>query len=199
MAETDARPLPARRKWMTVAIATVVQLVSFWAVIIGMARSTAEEGTEVGASQLVERAQAAAPASLGEGLCPHGIGRARRSSGVAGSRPRLDGAGDAAVRCAPRATVSAGGALLQALGLSVPEGARPEDHSRLAVTGEEKPTSYCRHGAPARRAAQSVPVHAVEYVSLPGGSPRLEAERCLIEPSDGPSFGSPRRATEKVT
>ena len=46
MAETDARSLPSRRKWLTVAAATVIQLVSFWSVIIGMARSTAEEGTE---------------------------------------------------------------------------------------------------------------------------------------------------------
>ena len=63
MAETDARPLPSRRKWMTVAAATVLELVSFWAVIYGMARSTAEEGS-------VAAGAAGGAFSLGVSLVP---------------------------------------------------------------------------------------------------------------------------------
>ncbi len=46
MAVTDARPLSPRRKWTVVVLATVVELVSFWSIIIGMSRATAEQGTE---------------------------------------------------------------------------------------------------------------------------------------------------------
>jgi hypothetical protein len=63
MAMTDARPLPTRRKWMTVALATAVELVAFWGIVIGMARSTAEEGSEVAGA-------AAGPFALGFALVP---------------------------------------------------------------------------------------------------------------------------------
>ena len=63
MAVTDARPLPPRRKWITVILATVVELVAFWSVIVGMARSTAEEGSEIAGS-------AAGAFALGFALVP---------------------------------------------------------------------------------------------------------------------------------
>ena len=50
MAVTDARPLPARRKWITVILATLVELVAFWAIVVGMIRATAEEGSEAAGS-----------------------------------------------------------------------------------------------------------------------------------------------------
>ena len=63
MAVTDARPLPARRKWIIVILATVVELVAFWSVIIGMARSTADQGSEIAGS-------AAGAFALGFSLVP---------------------------------------------------------------------------------------------------------------------------------
>jgi len=60
---TDARPLPTRRKWIIVILATVVEMVAFWSVIIGVARSTAEEGTEFAGS-------AAGAFALGFALVP---------------------------------------------------------------------------------------------------------------------------------
>jgi len=63
MVMTDARPLPTRRKWMTIALATAVELVAFWAIIVGMARSTAEEGSAISGS-------AAGPFALGFALVP---------------------------------------------------------------------------------------------------------------------------------
>ena len=61
---TNARPLPLRRKWTTVVIATAVELVSFWAIIVGMAFSTAEEGSRYADSS------AAGPFALGFALVP---------------------------------------------------------------------------------------------------------------------------------
>ncbi len=49
MADTAAWSLPSRRKWLAVAAATLLELVSFWAVIVGMARASAEEGSEMAA------------------------------------------------------------------------------------------------------------------------------------------------------
>ncbi|MCB2224265.1 MAG: hypothetical protein KQH83_08845 [Actinobacteria bacterium] len=63
MAETDARSLSPRRKWVTVGAATVVEAVAFWSIIIGMARATAEEGAEVSGS-------AAGAFALGFALVP---------------------------------------------------------------------------------------------------------------------------------
>lgn len=47
---TDARPLPTRRKWTAVILATLVELVSFWSIVVGMIRATAEEGSDVAGS-----------------------------------------------------------------------------------------------------------------------------------------------------
>jgi len=60
MAVTDPLPLSARRKWTAVILATVVELVSFWAIIIGVSRGTAEEVT----------GSAAGPFALGFALVP---------------------------------------------------------------------------------------------------------------------------------
>ena len=63
MAAIDARPLSARRKWVIVILATVVELVAFWSVIIGMARGSAEEGSGIAGS-------AAGAFALGFALVP---------------------------------------------------------------------------------------------------------------------------------
>ena len=46
MAAIDARPLSARRKWITIILGTLVELVSFWSIVVGMIRATAEEGSD---------------------------------------------------------------------------------------------------------------------------------------------------------
>ena len=60
MAVTDPRPLPARRKWSAVAVATVIELVSFWAIVVAVARGLSEEAA----------GPAAGPFALGFALVP---------------------------------------------------------------------------------------------------------------------------------
>ena len=60
MADIDPRPLSSRRKWTAVGVATVVELVSFWAIIVGVARGIEDE----------EAGSAAGPFALGFALVP---------------------------------------------------------------------------------------------------------------------------------
>lgn len=60
MTVTDPRPLSARRKWTVVVVATLVEMVSFWAIVIGVARGVADE----------EPGSAAGPFALGFALIP---------------------------------------------------------------------------------------------------------------------------------
>ncbi len=60
MADLDPGPLPRRRKWIAVGLATFVELVSFWAIIVGVARGIEDEAA----------GSAAGPFALGFALVP---------------------------------------------------------------------------------------------------------------------------------
>jgi hypothetical protein len=57
---TEPRPLPARRKWTAVVVATLFELVAFWAIVVGVARGITEEADGA----------AAGPFALGFALVP---------------------------------------------------------------------------------------------------------------------------------
>lgn len=60
MADIHPQPLSRRRKWTAVVVATLVELVSFWAIVVGVARGIEDEAA----------GSAAGPFALGFALVP---------------------------------------------------------------------------------------------------------------------------------